>query len=131
MFDTVTEGMHQNVGALHATDRMCNKDTDLTEGGILRLLFRASCGIGVLCTLTRFLCRQVSLITTGVRLHAKIASGNSDRDVGKPGQLRWKFLLQHEVVMMMPTKGPPKKNDTLVWERHDRVFPRMLFFFPR
>src|SRR5438128_2336406 len=35
---TVAEGMHQNVVALHATDRMLDKDADLTEGFILSLL---------------------------------------------------------------------------------------------
>jgi hypothetical protein len=28
------------------------------------------------------------------------------------------------------TKGTTKKNDQLVREGHDRVFQRMLFFFP-
>jgi hypothetical protein len=30
--------MHQNVVALHATDRMLDKDADVTEGFILSLL---------------------------------------------------------------------------------------------
>src|SRR5712692_11816113 len=31
--------------------------------------------------------------------------------------------------MIVTTKGPTKKNDKLVRQRHDRVFQRMLFFF--
>jgi len=55
--------MHQNVVALHATDRMLDKDADVTEGFLLSLLLNTSLGTGVLFTLARFLCRNGKLIT--------------------------------------------------------------------
>ena len=65
--------MYQNVVALHATDRMLDKDTDLTEGFIRSLLLSTSLGTGVLFTLARFLCRNFNLIITVVRLNTQIA----------------------------------------------------------
>src|SRR4030095_12355512 len=41
--------------------------------------------------------------------------------VGKPIQLRWKLLLQHEVVVIVSTEGASKKNNQLVRPRHDWV----------
>src|SRR5713101_7930406 len=49
--------------------------------------------------------------------------------IGKPIQLRWKLLFQHEVVVIVTTQCPPKKDHKLVRQRHDRVLQRMLFFF--
>src|SRR5262249_15158521 len=63
----VAEGMHQNVVALHATDRMLDKDADLTEGFILSHLLNTERGTGVLFTLARFLCRNVNLLTPVIR----------------------------------------------------------------
>jgi hypothetical protein len=34
----VAEGLHHNVGALHATERMLDKDTDVTSGFLLSLV---------------------------------------------------------------------------------------------
>src|SRR5439155_26674914 len=48
--------------------------------------------------------------------------------IGKPIQLRWQLLFQHEIVVIVPTEGATKKNNKLVRERHDRVLQRMLFF---
>jgi hypothetical protein len=39
-------------------------------------------------------------------------------------------LFQHAIVVIVTAKGPPKKDNKLVRQRHDRVFQRMLFFFP-
>ena len=51
-------------------------------------------------------------------------------DVGKPIEIWGQLLLQHTVIMVMATKGSPEKDDELVRKGHDRVFQRMLFFFP-
>jgi hypothetical protein len=122
--------MYQNVVAFHATDRMLDKDADLTEGFILSLLLSTSLGTWVLLTLARFLCRNVNLITTIVRLNAQIAQIDPNMDVGKPVQMRWQFLFQHGVIVMVTTQGTTKKNDQLVRQGHDGVFQRMLFFLP-
>jgi hypothetical protein len=49
----VAEAMHQNVVALHTPNRMLDKDADLAQGFIDRLLRSASCCLRVLLTLTR------------------------------------------------------------------------------
>ncbi len=65
--------MHQNVGALHATDRMLDEDADLTDGFIRRFLLVASVRARILFTLARLLVRDFNQIATVIRLHAKIA----------------------------------------------------------
>ena len=127
---TVAEGMHQNGGALHTTDRMLDKDADLTEGFILSLLLNTSLGTGVLLTLARFLCRHVHLLTAVIRLDTSRASVDTNMQIDTPIHLRWKLLFQHGVIVIVTTKGPTKKNDQLVRQGHDGVFQRMLFFFP-
>jgi hypothetical protein len=126
----VAEAMHQNVVALHTTYRMLDKDADLAQGFIDRLLRSASCCLRVLLTLTRLLIRNVKLIKMGIRLHTLIAQINPNMQIAKPIHLWWELLFQHLVIMIMPTKGPTEKNDELAWERHHRVLQRMLFFFP-
>jgi len=48
---------------------------------------------------------------------------------GKPIQFRWKFLLQHEVVVIVPTEGATKKNNQLVRQRLTVFFNVCRFFF--
>ena len=67
-------------------------------------------------------------MTTIVSVKTQIAYIDSNMEVGKPGELRRSFLFQHGVIVMVPPKGPPKKNDTCVRQGHDRVFQRVLFF---
>jgi hypothetical protein len=126
----VAEAMHQNVVALHTTNRMLDKDADLAQGFIHRLLRSASCWLRVLLTLTRLLIRNVKLIKMVIRLHTLITQINPNMQVAQPIHLWWELLFQHLVIMMMATKGPTKKNDALAWEGHHRVLQRMLFFFP-
>jgi hypothetical protein len=68
--------MHQDVVALHTTNRMLDKDADLAQGFIHRLLRSTSCWVRVLLTLTRLLIRNVKLIKMGIRLHPLIAQIN-------------------------------------------------------
>ena len=125
----VAEAMDQNVVSLHATDRMLDKDTDVTEGFIRRLLLFVSLRARMLFTLARLLVRDVNLIATVIRLHTKIAEVDKHIDVGKPIEIWWQLLLQHTVIMVRPTQCSPEKDDALVRKGHDRVFQRMLFFF--
>jgi hypothetical protein len=122
--------MHQNVVALHTTNRMLDKDADLAQGFIDRLLRSASCCLRVLLTLTRLLIRNVKLSKMVIRWHTLIAQINPNMQVAKPIHLWWELLFQHLVIMIMATKGPTEKNDALAWEGHHRVLQRMLFFFP-
>jgi hypothetical protein len=122
--------MDQNIGALHATNSMLDKDAHATQGGIGSLLLIAQLRVGVLCALARLPRRDVKPVTLVVRLNAKIASIDSDIDIYKPVHLRRQLLFQHEVIVIVTTKRPPQKDDQLVRERHDRIFQRMLFFFP-
>jgi hypothetical protein len=126
----VAEAMYQNVVALHATDRMLDKDSDLTSDFIRRLLFFASSRARILFTLARLLMRDVNLLSTIVRWHTQITSVDKDIDVSKPIDIWWQFFLQHAVIMVMTTQCSPEKNDELVRKGHDRVFQGMLFFFP-
>ena len=74
--------------------------------------------------------RNVQLIHSGVRLDTLRASIDPNMDVAQPSDLGWELLLQPTVIMMVTTQGTAKKNDKLVRQGHDRVFQRMLFFFP-
>ena len=121
--------MHQNVVALHTTNRMLDKDADLAQGFIYRLLRSASCCLRVLLTLTRLLIRNVKLIKMVIRLHTLIAQIPPNMQGAKPIHLWWELLFQHLVIMIMTTKGPTEKNYELAWERHHRVLQGMLFFF--
>ena len=109
---------------------MLDKDTDLTEGFIRRLLLFASLRARILFTLARLLVRDVNLIATVIRLHTQITSVDKHIDVGKPSEIWGQLLLQHTVIMVMATKGSTEKDDQLVRKGHDRVLQRMLFFFP-
>ena len=113
MLCAVAEAMHQNVVALHTTNRMLDKDADVAQSFIHRLLRRASCWLRVLLTLTRLLIRNVQLIKMVIRLHTLIAQINPNMQVAKPIHLWWELLLQHLVIMIMATKGPTEKNDEL------------------
>ena len=64
--------MHQNVIAFHAANGMLNKDTDLTQDCIGRLLLIAQLRGRVLCAPTRLLGRDVNPIPSVVRLNTKI-----------------------------------------------------------
>ena len=130
MLCAVAEAMHQNGVALHTPNRMLDKDADLAQGFIDRLLRSASCCLRVLLTLTRLRIRHVKLIKMVIRLPTLRAQINPNMQVAKPLHLWWELLFQHLVIMMMTTKGPTEKNYELAWERQHRVLPRMLFFFP-
>src|SRR5262245_48628368 len=107
---------------------MRNKDTDLTQGCMGRLLLIAQWWVGVLFALARLLGRDVNPITPVVRLHAQRASIDADIDIDKPVQLRRKLLLQPAIIVIVTAQRPPQKDDQLVRERHDRILQRMLFF---
>ena len=126
----VAEIVHQNGVTLHAANRMFDKDTDATEGCMRRLLLIASLGRWILVTLARFLVRYCTLITTVIRLHAQIASIDPNMQICQPIQIGREFLLQHAVIMIMPAKCAPKKDDAFVRERPDGVLPRMAVFLP-
>ena len=123
--------MHQHVVALHTTYRMLDKDADLAQGFLDRLLRRASCCVRVLLTLTRLLIRHVKRIKMVIRWHTLIAPINANMQVAQPLHCWWELLFQPLVIMIMTTKGPTEKHDELAWKRHPRVLQRMLFFFPR
>src|SRR5262249_30887192 len=108
---------------------MLDKDAHATQGSIGSLLLLAQLWVGVLVTLAWLPRRDGNVLTTVIRFHAEIAEIDTHIQVGKPIQLRGKLLFQHEVVVMVPTEGAPKKNNHLVRSRHDRVLQRMLFFF--
>ena len=122
--------MHQNVVALHTTNRLLDKDADVAQGVIHRLLRSASCWLRVLLTLTWLLIRNGKLIKMVIRLHTLIAQINPNMQVAKPIHLWGELLFQHLVIMIMATKGPTEKNYEFAWEGHHRVLQRMLFFFP-
>src|ERR1043166_5191187 len=130
MLYAVAEGMHQNVVALHAANGMLDKDANATQGGIGSLLLIAQLRVGMLFTLARLLRRDGNLLTSVIRFNAEIAEIDTDINIGKPIHLRWKLLFQHDVVVIVTTKGTTKKDNKLVRQRHDRVLQRMLFFFP-
>jgi hypothetical protein len=122
--------MHQNVIAFHAANGMLNKDTDLTQSFIGRLVLIAQLRVRVLFALARLLGRDVNPIPSVVRLNTKVASIDADINICKPVQLRRQLLFQHEVIVIVTTQRPSQKDDKFVRERHDRVLQRMLFFFP-
>jgi hypothetical protein len=63
----ITETMDQNMVALHAANRMLDKDTDTTQGGIGSFLLIAQLRMGVLLTLARLLRWDVDPIAMVVR----------------------------------------------------------------
>ena len=69
----IAEAIHQNVVALHAANRMLDKDADLASNLIGYLLCIAQLRVGMLLTLARLLRRNVKLITTVVRSNTEIA----------------------------------------------------------
>src|SRR5712692_3877925 len=80
----VAEAMHQNVVALHATDRMLDKDADLTSHFMRRLLRFAQWRTRIFCTLARLLVRHGNLLSTVGRLHTLITSIHTYMAIGKP-----------------------------------------------
>src|SRR5262245_6209853 len=130
MLYAIAKGMDQNIVALHATDGMLDKDAHATQGGIGSLLLIAQLWFGVFVTLARPPRRDGNLLPTVIRFNAEIAEIDTHMQVSKPIQRRGKLLFQHEVVVIVPTEGPTKKNNKLVRQRHNRVLQRMLFFFP-
>ena len=109
---------------------MLDKDADATQGGIGCSLLIAQLRVGVLLTLARFLRRDGNLLPTVRRFHAEIAEIDKNIKIDKPIHLRGDLLFQHDRVVIVSAKGPPKKDNKLVRQRPDRVFQRMLFFFP-
>src|SRR4029434_7555586 len=109
------------VVALHAANGMLDKDTDTTQGSIGSFLLIVQLRIGVLLTLARLLRWDVAPIAMVVRLNAEISEMHTTIDIGIPIPFRWTLVLQHDVVVMVPTKGATKKNNQLVRQRHDRV----------
>jgi hypothetical protein len=69
----MAKGMNQNIGALHATNGMLDKDADLTHDFIGSLLFIAQWRVGVLFALARLRRREVNLLTTVIRFNTSIA----------------------------------------------------------
>ena len=130
MLYTVAKAMHQNGVALQAANGMLDKDTHLTQDFIGSLLCIAQLRVRILFALARLLRRDGNLITSVVSLNTKIASIDSNMDIGKPIQLRRQLLFQHAVIVIVTAKRPPQKDNKLVRQRHDRVLQRMLFFFP-
>jgi len=130
MLYTVAKAMHQNGVALHAANGMLDQDTPLTQDFIGSLLCIAQLRVRILFALARLLRRDGNLITSVVSLNTKIASIDSNMDIGKPIQLRRQLLFQHAVIVIVTAKRPPQKDNKLVRQRHDRVLQRMLFFFP-
>ena len=122
--------MHQNGVALHAANGMLDKNADLTQGFLGGLLLITQLRAGVLLTLARLLHRNVNPIAAVVRSNATGASVNPNIAICQPIQIRGELLFQHEVVVIVTAKGPPKKDNKLVRQRHNRVLQRMLFFFP-
>src|SRR5215510_11671236 len=120
--------MDQNIVALHATNGMLDKDAHATQGSIGSLLLLAQLWVGVLVAFARLPRRDVNVLTTVIRFHAEIAQIGTNIEVAKTIPLRWQLLFQHEVVVIVPTEGAPKKNNYLVRPCHDRVLQRMPFF---
>jgi hypothetical protein len=89
VFYAVSEGMHQNIGALPAANGMLDKDADLTQGCIGGLLLITQLRVGVLLTLARLLRRDVNPIAAVVRWNTKIASIDPNIAICKPIQIRW------------------------------------------
>src|SRR4029453_12446795 len=129
MLYAIAKGMDQNIVALHPTNGMLDKEANATQGGIGNLLFIAQLWVGILLTLAWLPRRDVNVFTTVIRLNAEIAEIDPHMQVNKPIQRRWKLLLQHEVIVIVPAEGATKKNNKLVRQCHDRVLQRMLFFF--
>ena len=73
MLYAIAKGMDQNIGALHATNGMLDKDANATQGGIGSLVLLAPLGVGVLLTLTRLPRRDGNLLTPVIRSNAEIA----------------------------------------------------------
>jgi hypothetical protein len=121
--------MYQNGVALHTANRMLDEDADWAQDLLGNLLGLAQVRVGGLWTLARFLRRDVDPIAMVVRLNTQIASIDPHMDICKPIQIRGALLFQHGIVVIVTTKGTPKKNDQLVRQRHDRVLQRLLFFF--
>src|SRR6516165_1385273 len=113
--------MDQNIGALHATNGMRDKDAHATQGGMGSLLLIAPWWGGVLVTLARLPRRDVNLLTTVIRLNAERASIDTHMQSGQPIQRKWTLLLQHKGVVRVPTEGATKNTHPLVRQRHDRV----------
>jgi hypothetical protein len=127
----MAEDLHQNGVAFPTTNGMLNKDTDVTQGGIGRLLRLAQWRVGVLFTLARLLCRDVHPITPGVGWHAQIASIDPHLESGQPVQLRRNLLFEPAVIVIVTPKRPPQKDHEFVRQGHDRILPRLRCFFPR
>ena len=67
MLYAIAKGMDQNIGALHATDGMLDKDAHATQGSIGSLLLIAQLWVGVLGALARLPRRDGNLLTTVIR----------------------------------------------------------------
>jgi hypothetical protein len=63
MLFMVAEAMDQNIVTLHATDRMLDKDADVTQGFMHSLLLFASLRARILFTLARLLVRDFNLLS--------------------------------------------------------------------
>jgi hypothetical protein len=73
MLDAIAKGMDQNIGALHTTNGMLDKDANTTQGGIGRFLLLAQLWVGVLLTLAWLPRREINLLTSVIRFNASIA----------------------------------------------------------
>src|SRR5262249_60371034 len=129
MLYAIAKGLDQNIGALHATSSMLDKDAHATPGGMGSLWLLAPWRVGVLAALARLLGRDVHTITPGGRRHTQIASSDSDMHSCQPVALRRNRLWQPEGIVMMSAPRPPQQDDQLVRERQDRLLQRMPFFF--
>ena len=73
MLYAIAKGMDQNIGTLHATNGMLDKDANATQGGMGSLLRIAQWWVGGLLALARLPRRDVNLLTTVIRFDAYIA----------------------------------------------------------
>jgi hypothetical protein len=70
----MAEALYQNVGALHAANRMLDKAADLTQGSLGSLLHRAQWRMWIFLALARLLRWQLTLIATIVRVQTARAA---------------------------------------------------------
>ena len=85
--------------------------------------------VQVLLALARLLCRAFHPLTLVVSSNTKITQINSNIDIYKPVQFRRQLFFQHLVIMIVPSKRLPQKDNQLVRDRHHRILQRMPFFF--
>ena len=84
MLYAIAKGLDQNIGALHATNSMLDKDAHATPGGLGSLWPLAHLRVGVLFALARLLGRDVKPIPSVVRLPTTIAYIDPNLEIYQP-----------------------------------------------